>query len=95
MNKENFVIVTTLDGGVLTPLSVLAAALLALPDLAAFPDVLVGLRFFRSSNGLAGLAGIIGSLPGSFGLLSCNALGKIFCVSLDWLKHHLSTLIYR
>ena len=76
MNKENFVIVTTLDGGVLTPLSVLAAALLALPDLAAFPEVLGGLRFFRLSNGLACLAGILGSLPGSFGLLSCNALGK-------------------
>ena len=97
MNKENFVIVTTLDGdgGVLTPLSVLAAVLLALPDLAAFPEVLGGLRLFCPSNGLAGLAGILCSLPGSFGLLSCNVLGKIFCVSLDWLKHHLSTLIYR
>ena len=69
MNKENFVIVTTLDGdgGVLTPLFVLAAVLLALPDLAAFPEVLGGLRFFCPSYGLAGLAGFLGSLSGGFG----------------------------
>ena len=50
MNKENFEIVTTFDGdgGGLTPLSVLATALVALPDfLAAFPEFLGGLRLFR------------------------------------------------
>ena len=49
MNKENFEIVTTFDGdgGGLTPLSVLATALVALPDfLAAFPEVLGGSRLF-------------------------------------------------
>ena len=51
MNKENFEIVTTFDGdgGGLTLLSVLAAALVALPGfLAAFPEVLGGLRLFLS-----------------------------------------------
>ena len=46
MNKENFEIVTTFDGdgGGLTPLSVLATALVALLDfLAAFPEFLGGL----------------------------------------------------
>ena len=50
MNKENFEIVTAFDGvGGLTLLSVLAAALVALTDyLAAFPEVLGGLRLFLS-----------------------------------------------
>ena len=51
MNKEIFEIVTTFDGdgGGLTLLSVLAAALVALPDyLVAFPEVLGGLRLLPS-----------------------------------------------
>ena len=129
-----FEIVTTFDGdgGGLTLLSVLAAAFVALPDyLAAFPEVLGGLRrfpsyqrpwwpcrisqqlfqrfwgayaVFRSSNGLGGLGGFLSGLSGGFGGFTpfsvlataspCNDLWK-FCVSLDWLKHHLITLMHR
>ena len=123
MNKENFVIVTTLDGdgGVLTPLSVLAAALLALPDLATFPEVLGGLRLFPSQQqpcwscwtwqpfrrfwgayafsvpaaALLVLPEYLAAFPEVLASSPAMCLGKFFCVSLDWLKHHLSTLIYR
>ena len=107
---------SSLSGGFggLTPLSVLATALVALLDfLAAFPEFLGGLfsrgcrkhlvlkstllvqqiflGFWLSSRGAYHLLASSGvndgtETVGSFGLLSCNVLGKIFLCELRLVK---------